>query len=749
MITQAFLVATGSKNSYPSYNSNLISLSLEDPSLLDSNPPSLTSPLFSIDPDGYSSLPEIKNDTKITFYSLEKPFPHIKRLIDSLKIELKNEVWFAIGLSNLVVIDNSNSHELSIEIEDYVVYNGICIARETWLIDEYSSISHPPMVHFYGQINGEDIFQFHFQIPENLLLHEKFVISEFKMTSNKLLSASYKFTPQYFKSHRKILIEASELVTDLFILRDNSNGYEPSEALETLLKDPENSKEEILNDTYGRIVQLNSSLSYVYSQVYSGALPIFDHIGIVRRHSMLGVGTAINALYELLFQLEELFLTIPFEKHLAPRGDSKDTLDNENRVYIKKIPDELSVINGPSLHEPSIWNKVGKAIVNTLSPDEYIELRSQPDFEFFYNRFAFFSGRLGFREYDFTATAAIQVLIEAKTLRWNVVNYTHEIIHNHVRIILNEIIAINRIETEGYVHFIDERRPKLIDFLEGKRVDSISMNDYFFMVMMSYCVYSQYHGSLSEEWDKEKFDRVFRKQEIDQLLLILPVSADLVKLIKSNYRDISEIFVHILDFAYIYKKDSNVYLRSIWNSWATVPMVSSNLMHYVLRSLLVFAVDIDKDADDRFDLCVSKLRDLCRENRSDSFIFDRILQKLNFEEDHTSNGQIEDNHVKDFLDLTEYDLRYRFQNCVMIADLAYSFFVANVEEFLDRGDDLVQDNDLYGIESLRFEKVDIKSKLRLVTSELIQSIKEMDGTFSERDSSWLLLAIGSKFYTHG
>lgn len=741
MYTQVFLGVVGHNGSYPSYKSNSVFISTADPSERESEPAFLVSPLYSLSSEGYSELPKLGHGTTITFFNIPKIFPNLKRIIDSLSVENKNQVWFTLGLPNVVVIDTPD-HGLTNEVIDYCKQHKICVGFETWKLDESCSIEDYPEI-AYDSIPDSEYSRLDFKIPDNLLLHEKFVVSEFKASANKILSSSFRSTPQYYPSHLKILSQAVELVTDLFYLRDNTDDFDPSEDLVELLANPEFLKDEIFNDTYGRIVQLNSSLSYVYSQVYAGAFPILDHIGIIRRYSLLGVGTAIHALYELLFQLEELFLVIPFEKHLSPDDEDNDYLKNDDREYIKKIPDELSELKSPSFHELSAWKSVGESIINRISPDKYTPLSDHLEFENFYNRFAFFSGRLGFREYDFTATAAIQVLVEAKTLRWNVANYTHEILHNHVRIILNEIIAINRIENEDYIKFIESKRPILVQYLEGNSFSDLDFNDFFFIVIMSYCVYSQYHGSLSDEWDKEKFDRVFNKGELDKLWLILPFAPDLEKLLKHCYRDISEIFVHVLDFAYIYKRDPKTYLRSIWNSWATVPMVSSNLNHYILRTLLILSIDVEKDTDDRFDLAISDLKDLCKEFKSDSYIFDKIHEKIDFKVIKETESSAEEIMKSD-----ESDLRFRFHNCVMIADLAYTFFTAKVEDFVDRNDTEVLDNDRYGLSSLEFEKKDIKSKLRLVTSELIKTIEGIKGEYSERDSAWLLNALGSNYYKH-
>jgi hypothetical protein len=46
-----------------------------------------------------------------------------------------------------------------------------------------------------------------------------------------------------------------------------------------------------------------------------------------------------------------------------------------------------------------------------------------------------------------------------------------------------------------------------------------------------------------------------------------------------------EVFVHVLDFLYVYDGNDSKYTRAIWGSWSHVPLVSKRIHHYVLRTL--------------------------------------------------------------------------------------------------------------------------------------------------------------------
>ncbi|HEV8582184.1 MAG TPA: hypothetical protein VGX68_24200, partial [Thermoanaerobaculia bacterium] len=63
----------------------------------------------------------------------------------------------------------------------------------------------------------------------------------------------------------------------------------------------------LIHQRTDRIVQINSALSYVTSQLHSGTLPILERRCLVRRYSLLGIGTAIRALVRLARHVEVAF----------------------------------------------------------------------------------------------------------------------------------------------------------------------------------------------------------------------------------------------------------------------------------------------------------------------------------------------------------------------------------------------------------------------------------------------------------
>lgn len=735
-IQRFFLVVEGLNDGYPNYDSAKIHFSETDPSNLNLQNLFICSPVFSVLTDGYDSIPQIMNGTRITFIMVPNIFPafgEILKLFPPI-----NQIWFSLGLSNLIIIENDTTSILSDGILEHLQKTLNLTASETWILHNQKICTNnkPSTKIKFDQIKA---INFNIKLSDKLPLHIKFAVSEYIISVNKFLTASKKFTPYYYDKHFKTIDASADLVNDLsFLFGDDS--FLPSDWLLNSLKIKTpvearsvlqnvaglNKREDLINDRSGRIIQFNSSMSYVYSQAYSGTFPIFDHIGIVRRHSLLGIGSAIGALFELVSEIEESLYFLPFET-------------DEYAIYPLKIPafHYFDFLTEPSSHMVDYWkNDIAKiSITDNLDPSKNnIQLPND-----FFNRLSFFSGRLGFREYDLSATAAMQVLVEGNSLQWNVINYTHEIIHNHVRMILNNLItpppSLKNNHDDNFISYYKKLLTKA--YKEKTKIDT-TYKEYFILLLINFAINSKYFGSLTRECNFKKVDAL-RASNAPEIQLFSPPNEELRDLILIMYKDISEIFVHVIDFSYIYKQNLIIYIQSIWASWSTVTAVSYDIKQYVLRTLLIISLSEDGKASIRFDRCITKFLgfiDGIAEQNNNSYLFQRIKKLLEDNEDD--------------------DLRIRFYNCLIVSDLVYQFFIGKLENKFDNNDSnrlvagTTNDKEQqisYNIETNTFEGDFIKSKVRFALDQLlrttyVQPIQIQDSEM-EKTSAWLLLSLST------
>lgn len=730
-----FLVFEGKKNSYPNFSNSCIHLTDCDPATLGLDNPFVFSPLFSFPKDGVESLPKVEGKTKISFIMIPSIYPSFIEI--EKQFTFTNEVWFTMGLANLVVIEEDTG-SLANNIIEFLKKTGNVSAYETLYFDDCTLSNHQsehqlinPASFPYEKIKIE--------LSEELPLYLQFSVSEYIISIQKFLSASYKFTPQYYKLHNATIKRTLDMIDDISFLSGDYR-FEPTtsvlrqldapskqEAIEKLNSNNCNVlKDALINERHGMIVQFNSSMSYIYSQAYSGTFPILDHYGIIRRHSLLGIGTAINALFELIIQLEEALYSSPFENLKLTAYENA------------KVPDAkwYDCFIEPSYFQISNWenNPVKNSIV---ASGREIDKNDE-----FYYRLAFFSGRLGFREYEFSATAAIQVLVESHKLRWNVINYTHEIIHNHVRNILIYLIPPKSVrENIAFTDWITHQTDLVKRIIDDKDSGlSTNYREYFILILIKFVINSNFYGSLTMPSDLDAHAALVNDPQ-KKITLILHTAANLKSDIQHLYKDITEIFVHILDFVYIYNRKTESYLLSIWLSWSTIPAVSSDIRQYILRSLLIISTKFeDGILCDRFEQATAELTKCMLKIHS---------EKLNPALSERVNAILKDEAVMK-------DLQLRFYNCIIVSDMVNQFFVTDLEKKLDNDDgnrlsrDSRDENGSlisYAIPTDSFEGKEIKSKVRFLLDQLEREISQVNKPVSqaqtERTSAWLLLSLSS------
>lgn len=82
------------------------------------------------------------------------------------------------------------------------------------------------------------------------------------------------------------------------------------------------------------------------------------------------------------------------------------------------------------------------------------------------------------------------------------------------------------------------------------------------------------------------------------------------QLLSEEYRNINEIFVHVLDLNYFYGGKVEKYIPLIWSSWSAVPHINADLRQYILRSLISIASKIDQEPFERWHLSVAKFKEV-------------------------------------------------------------------------------------------------------------------------------------------
>ncbi|MGH9831264.1 MAG: hypothetical protein ACREDR_49305, partial [Blastocatellia bacterium] len=228
-------------------------------------------------------------------------------------------------------------------------------------------------------------------------------------------------------------------------------------------------RDKYIQQIVDRLIQINSALSYVSTQMHSGSVPILERRSLIRRNSLLGIGTALRALDRIIGFIDSAFRAVNFEEIIR------------NQLGLAKP------LNGTE--DPAFPDRTGWSAANLQT----FELGVAPEASS--QKLAYFSSRSGFRESEFAITAALNALWNGLSLEWSLMTITHEMLHSHVRLLLTFLFfRAAGSEADNYRHFYERFQNKAI---RRHIIDDYSLLDSLRELIFSYCLRTRKCGSIS------------------------------------------------------------------------------------------------------------------------------------------------------------------------------------------------------------------------------------------------------------
>jgi hypothetical protein len=636
------------------------------------------SPIFPLVKD----IAEISiENTEIYFFNFKDAYRLLGKIERSSSQYLRESIYFSNGLSSIILI--SSNKKILKEFKRVVEVKEN--AFEKWTVKDSRIVKIFYEVNNHNEANNEVYEIVDYSI---LPITERALIDEFKISIKFLLIKLTTHMPSEMPKIKKLIDELNSLIGDLVFLSNvveqvpsNLSEYSVSE-----LKSPRLNSI-LRNQILDRIIQVNSALSYVSTQAFSGAIPILERRSLVRRSSLLGIGSAILALNNIARFIENCFSKIDI---------------NEIITSLMPVATPLKGTSNLPYYDISEWYKsaVNSFNLKTLSTSSYFKL-------------PYFNGRLGFRETEYSIAAAIQSISSGASLEWSLMTITHEMLHGHVRNIITSIFYGNDSLNRG-----DQREQFYKSFLKKKKGDAEDekLIDSIRAIFFTYCCFTVTHGSITSK----------KEPPADKFKLVLLDQETLWSVFENENRNINEIFVHVLDLHYFYASRITIYIPLIWCSWAAVPYTSGDLRQYILRSLLTIASKTEGPVHGRFNECVSTL--------------EALLDK--YKEDKLKYPITED--ILDILQDKEMLRNYyfpAFKGSIMLVDMVKNIFVSSqirAEIFDDilvswQSDETEKDNIeevfIYNLSS-GFNDEEIKSPTSYLLAKMA---KELNTNSSEDD----------------
>jgi hypothetical protein len=506
------------------------------------------------------------------FFCFDPAFPVLGRLLQKAPRELKTGLLYTMGLASILLV----TRQLSLVDQMEQLAGTPPKAREIWTVDrsELKSVSCTCSPLIEMEADAIKVLPY-----DRLPLVSKTTVDEYIANMATLIPKIQVHIPDEIGTFVHLTTLVNELVAEMLYSFDPVGPVPDtlSEYSRQQFTSGSSLPTKILHQNTDRLVQINAALSYVSTQALSGAVPILERRSLIRRHSLLGVGTAVLALTRIAHSIETAFAQGAVEHILvdhAPQARPLPGLDS--------LPD----------YDPSNWAEYALT-----------SLRADTDIRQSYPKLPYFSGRLGFRETEYTISAALQSLAAGASPSWSILTVTHEMVHGHVRNLLSLIFQgdANRRPDRKWGDFYDRFAMRC----NGTLPPNESLLDSLRAVILAYCCNVVEHGSLT--WNPAVRDDSTDEREFDFILL---ESEPLWLAYEAEYRNISEIFVHVLDLHYFYMSAVSQYIPLIWRSWSTAPQVRGDLRQYLLRSLLVVASKTPGTIYQRFRGARSRLAEL-------------------------------------------------------------------------------------------------------------------------------------------
>lgn len=501
------------------------------------------------------------NNLEIHFYDFKNPFQILGKINQSGSPELKSKTYFSYGACSVIIFLDKN--ELIDEFTKFNFQN--CNGFEKWVITNGLIHDIDPQ---NNDINTETILNINNydrlplviramldeSVASLLILKDK----EKNQGNTDIISGFLSIVNQYIQELIYLTFLEGEAPKTMFGKAESYRN--PSE------------NRKLQHQIIDRLVQINSSLSYVSTQTLSGSIPILERRSIIRRSSLLGIGSSIRALNRIVRYIERSFASVNFYNCITKAMHSAAPLQGlEAKVYDRKT-----------------WYEQNIDTIHAEKDPENVR------------KLAYFSSRNAFRESEYSITASMNSISSGLSLSWTLLTITHEMLHSHVRMLMSAIFFdSNHSFKDIYDRFI-QKYCKKVDVQNYKLIDSLRE------IILRYCAGTLTFGSISEikHYDSSKNPCYNVKDE------------DLELLLQREYRNINEIIVHTLDLHYFYGGRTSKYILLIWHSWSAIPHVGADVRQYLLRSLLAIASKISQQADafTRFQLSVKEFKDIISDN---------------------------------------------------------------------------------------------------------------------------------------
>ncbi|WP_344778497.1 hypothetical protein [Nocardioides panacisoli] len=325
------------------------------------------------------------------------------------------------------------------------------------------------------------------------------------------------------------------------------------------------------------LVEINACLTMLNSQAVGVTPPLTQSSFPVGEYSLLGIGSAARAAWRIYRHMSDIFANA---QHL-------------DRLHAMRhgAPFDSGVV--PYRFNPASWESSPLSI-ETQPPGAD---PSPPR-----RHIVYFSSRWGFHQTIQSVSLSWQCINGNAATDWNLLTLSHEFLHSHLRELLDELLLVQD----------DAELAALVEAYNSGEPTTWSIAAKQFLLQRL-------------RWIDHGLQLIAARDTAEQngqshveIVRSAPMTAEEAHhLLRDRLRFLEEVIVHVMDYIYFYDADDELFVSSLWHSWALVPNVQPKIDEYVLRTLLALAstwrshdeTQAFDDASARLDSCLASILD--------------------------------------------------------------------------------------------------------------------------------------------
>lgn len=579
-------------------------------------------------------------DGEVVIIYTASPFKLISRLKDArLGDNLENSIFYSSGYAAVIGFVTSSKEVAAILKAAEPIYE----FSERWTVKKGIITQHPPLHSTFAEPKFPKLNC----LPESIINKaedsETVILKDIYDVIAQLSARVSVIGEPFVSVLESICCQTNDLALQIVYIENKISGDEFKDLLVKYADaEGDDSVDDVIGDFDGilarnpvkavenlqvlrdELVQIRACLKYYYRQGFTCFPPLLQTDHPVGFDSLFGYNSCLWGLQGLFEQIQKA-------------NESIQTFDS----FLQKLDDEAFTLKRPKNIRTSSSRYIGW--LEEVSKKSHLIHRDRaPNAPAkFQKPLSYFSSRLGFKATEISITASIESISYCDRPAWHLATLFHEYTHLFVAPIFAELRNNEAADVEllfrKYSEFFDPSN-RAESELTPYSIFKLSFWQTSFLLKQ---IDSQNYSS----GEQSAFARDFN---------------DIKKAIDRTARDSEEIVVQTLEYSYFYQGLPDVYLKSIWSSWLSLPSTYLHKRKYLLRSLLAISVDIKGENDTRFNQALDILTRSISNLETEGYVRLGAI--------HEINEYIKDPDVKN-------TLRSYFFDLVEFADLSAQFLV--------------------------------------------------------------------------